>query len=165
MATNISFNTSEKEYVINGDEARKFKVNVTDVNIWTRYNQVTPDIIALSNKPHSTPEDYTAIDHELRDKLNYIFNTDVCTAAFGDVNCLSPVSDGRPLFAAFLDSFLVQFKQDAEAAGNVAKIRLNNKTDLYAGQVSSKPVLNTLPTAKPNLTPEQESFLRSLLDP
>ena len=159
MAVNISFATNEKEYIINGDENRVIRVNVADMNTFKRYEEATEKIEALKNVPR-TPEGLAELDRQVREQLNYTFGTDICTAAFGDVNLLSPVEGGKMLFEAFLEAFLPQYKKDAESVLGAAKIRLNNKAELYAGQVSSRPVLSS----KPELTPEQESFLRSLLE-
>lgn len=159
MAVNISFATSEKEYIINGDENRVIRVNVADVNTMKRYEEASEKIEALKNVPR-TPEGLAELDRQVREQLNYTFGTDICTAAFGDVNLLSPVEGGKMLFEAFLEAFLPQYKKDAESVLGAAKIRLNDKAELYAGQVSARPVLST----KPELTPEQESFLRSLLE-
>ena len=159
MAVNISFATNEKEYIINGDENRVIRVNVADMNTFKRYEEATEKIEALKNVPR-TPEGLAELDRQVREQLNYTFGTDICTAAFGDVNLLSPVEGGKMLFEAFLEAFLPQYKKDAESVLGAAKIRLNNKAELYAGQVSARPVLST----KPELTPEQESFLRSLLE-
>lgn len=159
MAVNISFATNEKEYIINGDENRVIRVNVADVNIFKRYEEASEKIEALKNVPR-TPEGLAELDRQVREQLNYTFGIDICTAAFGDVNLLSPVEGGKMLFEAFLEAFLPQYKKDAESVLGAAKIRLNNKAELYAGQVSARPVLN----GKPELTPEQESFLRSLLE-
>jgi len=159
MAVNISFATNEKEYIINGDENRVIRVNVADVNTMKRYEEATEKIEDLKNVPR-TPEGLAELDRQVREQLNYTFGTDICTAAFGDVNLLSPVEGGKMLFEAFLEAFLPQYKKDAESVLGAAKIRLNDKAELYAGQVSARPVLSS----KPELTPEQESFLRSLLE-
>ena len=168
--TNISYSTGVKEYVLNGDENNKIRINVTDANIVKRFEEADKVIQSLTAGQY-TIDDAVRLDKEIRKQLNYTFGTDVCTAAFGDVNCLSPVADGRSLFEAFIEAFLPQVKKDIESAGAAAKIRLDTldqKTEKYTSQLSPdrseliKPSFSTKVGA--DLTPEQKMFLKSLLE-
>jgi hypothetical protein len=171
--TNISYSTGVKEYVLNGDENNKIRINVTDFNIMKRWKEADEEIQKLvTPRGQRTIEEAERIDNEVRKWLNYVFNTDVCTPAFGNTSILSPLPDGRLLFQSFMEAFLPQIAKDIEAAGAASQIRLNEleqKTEKYTSQLSPEPKRNKLiqpsfnTAAKPDLTPEQKEFLKSLL--
>lgn len=115
----INFNSGIREYAINGDESNVIRVPL-DLNIMDRMVRIGSEVAEIakqyaSKKP--TPADFAQFDARVREKLNEAFGTDICTPAFGNINCLSPVdADGTMLFQAFFDAFLPQFKADLEAA-------------------------------------------------
>lgn len=126
---NINFDDGYRRYILNGDENNVIRVNVTDFNILDRYNKAQADMQALiedlqTNKD-ATPEEIADYDKRIRDNINYIFGTDVCTAAFGTANCLSVVSNGSMLFESFLDALMPQVQADMDISLEAAKKRTN----------------------------------------
>lgn len=69
-------------------------------------------------------------DKEIREQINYIFGNDVCTAAFGTTNCLSPAG-GNLLYQNFLDALFPILEKDISA--EKAKVEKNIKK--YTSQV------------------------------
>lgn len=129
--TNIKFDDGYKRYILNDDESKVIRVNVTDFNILDRYNKAQADMQALiedlqTNKD-ATPEEITDYDKRIRDNINYIFGSDVCTAAFGTANCMSVVSNGSMLFESFLNALMPQVQEDMDINLEAAKKR----TDKY----------------------------------
>lgn len=113
---NINFDDGYKRYILNGDESKVIRVNVTDFNILDRYTKAQADMQALiadmQAKKDATPEEIADYDKRIRDNINYIFGTDVCTAAFGTANCMSVVSNGSMLFESFLNALIPQVQED-----------------------------------------------------
>ena len=162
---NISFDDGYKSYMINNDENKVIRVNISDLNIKKRYDDTTEKLFAEIDKAKAevaTPEVMAEVDRAIRDHLNYIFGSDICTAAFGTANVLSPVSSGKTLIESFLDAFLPTITADIERAANAAKISLEAKTDKYIKPVLAKPPVVGM-TAKPvdisKLTDEQKNAL------
>lgn len=171
----INFSTTKKKYAINGDENNVIEVDVSDLNLIKRFEKATPKIEELEDKfkdiDSPTVEQLEEADHKLRTILNEVFESDVCTPAFGNVNCLSPVANGKFLFEAFVEALMPMIKQDIKATAQASKIHLEEKTSKYTAHLD-KPVITTnnpvnvyanhqtsaLPDIS-NLTPEQKKAL------
>ena len=115
----INFNQNIKSYAINGDENNVVKINTSDYGIFTRAKEKAKEMSSLENKATKAEEkdDLTKladVEKEVRDLLNYIFNTDVCTPAFGNANCLSPCN-GEPLFIGFFNALMQILEEDMVA--------------------------------------------------
>lgn len=127
--TNIKFDDGYKRYILNDDESKIIRVNVTDFNILDRYNKAQADMKALieemQNDSDATPEKIASYDKRIRENINYIFGSDVCTAAFGTANCMSVVSNGSMLFESFLNALMPQVQADMDISLEVAKKRTN----------------------------------------
>lgn len=115
----INFSTGIREYAVNGDESNTIRVNLSDLNIMKRAEEAMKNASELQEKyggiKKPTPEQLADMDTEIRRQFNYAFGTDICTPAFGEMNCLSPVGEGKPLFEAFFDAFLPLIKEDISA--------------------------------------------------
>jgi hypothetical protein len=132
---NINFDDGYKRYILNDDENKVIRVNVTDFNILDRYNKAQADMQALiadlqTNKD-ATPEEIASYDKRIRENINFIFGSDVCTAAFGTANCMSVVSNGSMLFESFLNALMPQVQEDMGINLEAAKKR----TDKYIAPV------------------------------
>lgn len=123
---NINFDTGIKEYSINGDESKIIRFSTTDYGIIDRIKTAMQAISALEKK-YKTAEQTDAtddavndmlvsVDKAIRDQINYIFDSDVCTMAFGNTNCLSDTKSGDPLFANFLNAIVPLIKKDMSSA-------------------------------------------------
>ena len=170
----INFSTTKKKYAINGDENNTIEIDVSDLNLIKRFEKATPKIDKLSEKfkniNEPTVEQLEEADGELRELLNEVFESDVCTPAFGNVNCLSPVANGKFLFEAFVEALMSMIKQDIKATAQASKIHLEEKTSKYTAHLD-KPVItannpvnvyaNSQPVlpVMPELTDEQKQAL------
>lgn len=106
----INFNQNIKTYAINGDESNVVKINTSDYGIFSRAKEKAQELASLEKMAtDSESEDNLTkmeeVEKLVRNLLNYIFNADVCTPAFGNVNCLSPC-DGVPMFVGFFNAFM-----------------------------------------------------------
>lgn len=130
----ISFNKGFKTYTINGDENCTITFNPSDYGILARIEQSQKEIDNLSNEYEKTThsvkdtekeEILNQLDIKIREQINKVFNSDVCTGAFGKVNCLTPAG-GYPIYINFLNAVIPIIKNDImdekkKADKNVAK--------------------------------------------
>ena len=112
----INFNQNIKTYAINGDENNVVKLNTSDYGIFTRAEEMQTKFVELSKEAtqaenESNFEKLKKVEKDVRNALDYIFNTDVCTPAFGKTNCLSPCN-GSFIFMNFLEAMLEVLKED-----------------------------------------------------
>lgn len=134
----INFDDGYKRYILNDDENKIIRVNVTDFNILDRYTKAQTDMQALIEEMQSdseaTPEKIASYDKRIRENINFIFGSDVCTAAFGTANCLSVVSNGSMLFESFLDALMPQVQADMDISLEVAKKRTDKYITAVVGE-------------------------------
>ncbi len=159
----INFDEGYKEYSINGDESRVIRVRVADPNILPRFAAVSDKLDEMQKKyTEATPEVMGAVDKELRDLLNEVFQTDICTPAFGEAAVMSITSSGKPLYQAFLEAFLPVVQQDIEAAGKAAQDNAPKPSERVQKYLDT-PVASALPDIS-GLTAEQKAELLAQLN-
>ena len=117
----ISFNNGYKEYKINDDENAVIRINTTDMKIIDRANEAKKNFNEIMKKyedieNQNLPDDkvfslVSECDRDIREQINYIFGSDVCTAAFGNANCISPCG-GQPLFMNFINAIIPLIEKD-----------------------------------------------------
>ncbi len=132
----INFNSGYKEYAINGDETNVVRFMPSDFNILERMKEAVPAIesahqtyVDSKDAPDISDVMYSC-DKKIREQINYIFGNDVCTAAFGTANCLSPVG-GNLLYQSFLEALFPILERDISV--EMAKVEKNIKK--YTSQV------------------------------
>jgi hypothetical protein len=135
------------------------------LNILSRINTAEKNLDKLSEElgavAEPTAEQFADFDKKIREQLNFVLGSDVCTAAFGNVNCLSPV-DGKMLFERFTESFLPILKEDIAAAAEGAKAITEARTAKYIDPVVEPSADNAIDIS--SLTTEQKNaILKELL--
>lgn len=154
----INYSTGYKTYALNGDEDNVIRINVSDFNILKRAKEVQAFIDTLGDF-EPTPETLAELDAKLREKINYVFGTDVSSAAFGAVNCLSPVDDGRFLFQAFLEATIPVITEDIKKSG----ANMSSNVQSYIKKAPKKPAAAAPKVDLNNLTDEQRKLLSAVL--
>lgn len=135
---NLNFKSNVKKYSLNGDENCVISVNTTDYAILDRIKKATKNIEKLAaeyqekkiNNDDEANELFVETDREIRNQINYIFNSDVCTMAFGNTNCFSLCNDGSALFENFINAIVPVIKSDIEAAQE----KQNKRIEKYTSQ-------------------------------
>lgn len=133
----INFNKGYKEYAINGDENCVIRFIPSDFGILERMEKSVPVIEGIHQKyaeskdsPDSMSDIMSSCDKEIREQINYIFGNDVCAAAFGTTNCLSPAG-GNLLYQNFLDALFPILEKDISAE----KVKMEKNIKKYTSQV------------------------------
>lgn len=127
----INFNQNIKTFAINGDENNVIKLNTSDYGIFTRHKEKANELedfekLAVENEDKIA--EMEEAEKTVRDLLNYIFNSDVCTPAFGKTNCLSPC-DGMPLFVGFLNALMGIVERDMQAENKKMEANISKYTN------------------------------------
>lgn len=112
----INYDTGVREYALNGDESNTIKIMISDLNLIVRINDMQEKLSDIA----AGFEDMTAnqvmeMDSAVRELINTAFGTDVCTAAFGKVNCCSVLEGGKLLFEGFVESLSALVRSEIEA--------------------------------------------------
>ena len=125
---NINFDDGFKTYVLNNDESKIIKVNVTDFGIVDRFEKVRKDLERLADKTtlsQSTDEsEMQQTDRIIREKINYIFGSDVSSVAFGSAYCFSP-SGGIPVFVHFINAIMPVIEKEMQIETDKMKKNYN----------------------------------------
>ena len=166
----INFSTGVKEYAINDDENNKIRININDLNIPNRTKEVQDFFESMAEKYKNedrqiTTEEMADLDKQVREKINYVFGSDVCTPAFGSINCMSPVSNGKMLFEVFFEELMSVVESDIKAVKQAQAVHIEDKTNKYISAAQSAPIAPQISvTANPmpdisNLTQEQKDAM------
>ena len=134
----LNFKSNIKKYAINDDENCVISVSTTDYAILDRNKKAIKNIENLTaeykekkiNNDDEANELFVSADKEIRNQINYIFNSDVCTMAFGNTNCFSPCDDGSVLFENFINAIVPVVKADIMAAQE----KQNKRIEKYTSQ-------------------------------
>ncbi|MDY4812926.1 MAG: hypothetical protein SO152_03645 [Ruminococcus sp.] len=114
---NLDFNTSYKEYSINGDTNRVLRIKTTDMNILSRIRKAEKQLRKIADDCSNITdnskvvETITELDVKVREQIDFIFDDKVSDIIFGNTNCLS-IAGGKPIFENFLDVVLPVIKED-----------------------------------------------------
>lgn len=113
-------------------------IDPTDFNILKRVDEAQKKISEYVGQAESAAdgaevsvlENLESIDACIRENINYVFGTDVCSVVFGKRHALS-VSGGKYLFERLLEAFTPVFKDIAEQEGKASKARVAKYTGKY----------------------------------
>lgn len=122
----INFDEGYKSYIINDDESRVIRINVTDLGLKKRLEDAATNVSAALESIEGEPtfEQAYEADTVIRRELDGALGQGVCDTVFGRANVLSPV-DGGTLIQSFFDAFLPAIREDIEQATKTAKERVD----------------------------------------
>lgn len=139
---NIDFNTrGYKEYSLNGDENAVIRFNPSDFNFRERLKQMDTDarkvfveqgkFFEKRGKRLTNDEVFDKLneaDKAIREIINKAFDSDICTLAFGNANCLS-FCGGKPMFINFLEAIVPAISKDITEEKEKAEEIIKTYTD------------------------------------
>lgn len=121
----IDFDSGFKTYAINGDESCVIKINTTDFNLPKRIQDANDTIktVISEYEGKNAADDIAGFDTKVREIINEVFGSDICTPAFGKTNLFSITSNGNYIFENFLGALLPVIQADIEEAAKAAQVR------------------------------------------
>lgn len=132
-----------KEYAINGDESNTIRIDVSDLGFVDRFRTAMRETEGIQKKYsgiEAPSEDILSeLDKAARSIVNKAFDSDVCTAAFGNKNCMSVASNGQPVLLNFLNALIPVIREDFGSAFKEQQLRSEEKTDKYIKPITSQP--------------------------
>ncbi len=149
----INFSDGYKSFCINDDPARVIRFNPTDIDIIKRFNQVMKELreekdgledvslnpdgtIAVDDDAtlEKTSEVLEKFNQVIREKLNFIFKSDVYDTIFDGQSPLAIVGKDRQLlFEAFMDAAFTVINEEVEKA-------TRERVDKYVSKYGKKNV-------------------------
>lgn len=155
----INFDDGYKSYMINNDENKIIRINVTDLNTSKRFEDAVSAIDKLMDEVKGediSEERFIDADRVIREQLDHVFGDGVCETVFEKTNVLSATESGKLLIEGFLDALLPVVKADMEAAAAKSRANIEKKMAAYIEPVISND--NELPDIS-SLTDEQKQAL------
>ena len=146
MSNNINLSDGFKEVTINNDKNRVIRINPTDINFITRYNETVKKLDELNEKYANIKEDdlsleeqskiISEIDNQAKEYLDYIVGSPVSEIVFGTASCLS-LSGGQTVLENFLESYVGFMAPTIKEEYKKSRQRVNKYTS-QAKRVSKK---------------------------
>lgn len=144
---NLNFGLPKrKKFSIDGDESRVIELDTGDTGIMARWGAVqewignaAAELDALSDVEHNEEQALLAskrfaeIDAGAREKLNFLFDTDVCTPIAGN-GALIRLVNGDPLFVLIVDTLLPLYEADIKIEYEKSRKRIAKHTAKYAAK-------------------------------
>lgn len=139
---NLIIDDGYKEYKINGDENRVIRFNPSDFSIIERINTAYEEINKATDidtdielKPDGKPvselekvaEIVSSINTTIKKQIDYIFNSPVSDAVFGNQSPLSMVK-GMPLYERFLNAVVPIIRQEVAKEQEASRKRIEKYT-------------------------------------
>ncbi len=139
---NLIIDDGYKEFSINGDESRVIRFNPSDFSIIERINTAYEEINKATDidtdielKPDGKPvselekvaEIVSSINTTIKKQIDYIFNSPVSDAVFGNQSPLSMVK-GMPLYERFLNAVVPIIRQEVAKEQEASRKRIDKYT-------------------------------------
>lgn len=133
-----------KRFSIDGDESRVVELDTSDTGILARWNGVQEWLSNAANEleelSKAAPEDdvnaieiskrFAEIDTGARQKINYLFDSDVCTPIAGN-GALIRLVNGDPLFMLIVETLVPLYEADIKVEYEKSKKRIAKHTAKY----------------------------------
>lgn len=152
--------SSKKSFRIDGDNDRIIYLDVSDMNILVRLEEVYPEIRKLAveatekvsniNTSKDSDEDsedsngltdlskiLTDIDKSMREKVNYIFASDICDICVPNGNMFDPVN-GEFRFEHLIGVLTTLYANNIEGEFKKIQSRVKKHTAKYTGKRNRK---------------------------
>lgn len=138
MAKKMIFDEGFKEFNINGDPNRVIRFNPTDISIIERAQKVKKEIgeeVKKLDKLEINDDEAVAkaveeVNKIIKEKINYIFGSDVSEAVFGVQSPLAS-ANGVTLAERFIAAAIPIIQKEIEDEDKKSKARMSKYTERY----------------------------------
>ena len=146
---NLSFGLpKKKQFTVDGDPERIISIDTGDTGILSRWGGLSKWFEEMDAKIstfgeganpenmdaeqiENLSEQFSDIDEEMREKLNYLFAAVVCTPIVGEHGSLIRVVDGSPLFMVIIETLVPLYEADIRVESEKSKKRMEKHTKKY----------------------------------
>jgi hypothetical protein len=144
--------TQKKKFRFNRDDSRIIELNVSDMNILARMSEVYPKLNALQEKASkmmdgvsfddtdddekmtqdmlTVAERLRTVDNEMRDLIDFMFDTDVSSKAAPDGSMYDPFQ-GSPRYEYIITLLMKQYETNLQSEYKQMEKQLNKHTAKY----------------------------------
>lgn len=135
--------TAKKKFRLDRDNNRVIELNTSDLRIINRLEEVYPKMLKFVNEANkkiaSKPDDDTSsvygealahIDKEMRDLVNYVFDSDVADKAAPNGSMYDPYN-GQFMFEIIFDRLFALYEQNLKIELDAMKKRMQKHTSKY----------------------------------
>lgn len=144
---NLNFGLPKrKRFTIDGDESRIVELDTGDTGIVARWNGVQEYLVQAAQEleelsglePNEeqaliASKRFQEIDTGAREKLNYLFDSDVCTPIAGN-GALIRLVNGEPLFMLIVETLAPLYEADIKLEYEKSRKRIEKHTVKYAAK-------------------------------
>ena len=140
----------KKRFRIDGDDNRILELNTSDLGVLSRIKEAYPKLQELNeraiqdwpkgDKDHVGEEDYEAvvnvlkgIDTEMRQLIDYIFNSNVSEVCAPDGTMYDPI-DGQFRFEHIINCLVALYENNIDLEVKQISNRVRKYTDKYTGK-------------------------------
>lgn len=130
----LQFETGYKEYALNDDQSNTIRICLTDANLPQRIRKAQERIETIAaqyGNQQLTEAAAAAADRAVREIVNDTFGSDICTPAFGSVNCLSVTVNGKMIVTNFVEALFTAVGEDIKAASQQAQQAIRTQAAAY----------------------------------
>lgn len=141
--------TSKKKFRLNKDDSRIIELNVSDMNILSRMSETYPKLNALQEKAskmmdgisfededtleqdmQTVADRLKAVDAEMRDLIDFMFDSDVSSKAAPDGSMYDPFN-GSPRYEYIITVLMKQYETNLQAEYKKIESQLSKHTAKY----------------------------------
>ena len=135
-----------KQFMIDGDESKVIELDTGDTGILARWNSMQKwfedvqkrmdEFQKISSEDDVDLEkvstEFAVLSDEVRDHMNELFDSDVCTPIVGNGSMLRTVN-GEPLFLVTLEALVPLYEADIKTEMQKTSKRIAKHTSKYRG--------------------------------
>ena len=135
-----------KQFMVDGDATKVIELDTGDTGIVARWSSVKKWFEEVKNKLEAMQpdeentqesvdkfgEEFAALSAEVRDHLNELFDSDVCTPIVGNGSMLRTVN-GEPLFMITLEALIPLYEADIKVEMEKSQKKIEKHTGKYRG--------------------------------
>ena len=145
---NLNLELYRQEICINGDKDKTISFCPDDINIINRYQEsmeeleeIKQDVFNLNqdideNNINETIKKIFNLDKIIKEKIDYIFNSEISEKVFGETSCLAVGRNGQPIFQNLLETLLNYCTN--RYSDKIEEVKNSDKANKYLSKYKNK---------------------------
>lgn len=134
--------TNKKQFRIDKDDSRIIELNTSDLNILSRLQECYPKLDSLGTKAMSISSDnemddtiatLKEIDKEMRDLVNFVFDSDIADACAPD-GSMFDMFNGEFRFEHIISTLIGLYEKNIDKEYKLMAKKIQKHTEKYTGK-------------------------------